>query len=45
MLKLNNEAVARFVVPSVEGCVRLGAPDALIQHAGPIIAGAKQAIG
>ncbi len=27
MLKLNDEAVARFVVPAVEGCVRLGAPD------------------
>lgn len=27
MLKLNDEAVGRFVVPSVEGCVRLGAPD------------------
>lgn len=27
MMKLNDEAVARFVVPSVEGCVRLGAPD------------------
>lgn len=27
MLKLNNEVVARFVVPAVEGCVRLGAPD------------------
>ena len=27
MLKLNDEAVARFVTPAIEGCVRLGAPD------------------
>ncbi len=27
MLKLNNEALARFVIPSIEGVVRLGAPD------------------
>ncbi len=27
MLKLNEEALARFVKPSIEGCVRLGAPD------------------
>lgn len=27
MLKLNDEALARFVAPSIEGCVRLGAPD------------------
>ena len=27
MLKLNDEAVSRFVVPDIEGCVRLGAPD------------------
>ena len=27
MLNLNDEAVARFVTPAVEGCVRLGAPD------------------
>lgn len=27
MLKLNDEALARFVVPAIEGCVRLGAPD------------------
>lgn len=27
MLKLNEEAVSRFVVPAVEGCVRLGSPD------------------
>lgn len=27
MLKLNDEALARFVAPTIEGCVRLGAPD------------------
>lgn len=27
MLKLNDEALARFIAPTIEGCVRLGAPD------------------